>query len=415
MYAHSNAGRSDAGQGRTTDRSSAGRAGAPLRGLPALQSAAGNAAVVQRLRQEGHSWAQAEHRHGAGCGHGIVQRAPASRVVQRAPAERTVSAKAKARLGKAAAAVNYVKSEAIQNSGNQQDPLASTLYNSAMRMAVMRENAFWDLSRVPGQPSPSDLTAAKAGWAHGGNCGENAAVAFAYLRKFAPGEHLRKASTAGLDHAFVLIGSNDEQDHEWAVADPWPTKAKACLWDEHFAYTNDRSKINVEEEMDADGADTVDVLQGLIGLNAAGEKVAKWSLNDFKKQTLDSLGAVLAKAGIAMDPSLDKGQAVLKGLQQVAGSNLADVLSWSDDQLWLWCVSQVERSVLDKVLQAGEAQPEMVHDGINEARRAAGGKFWVWNHSDTTRAGAERTHVTGASGVTAAAPVTTDDDAMDIS
>ncbi|MGW1870420.1 eCIS core domain-containing protein [Streptomyces mauvecolor] len=36
----------------------------------ALQASAGNAAVVQMLRQAGHAWAQPEqHQHGAGCGH----------------------------------------------------------------------------------------------------------------------------------------------------------------------------------------------------------------------------------------------------------------------------------------------------------------------------------------------------------
>jgi hypothetical protein len=39
-------------------------------GLLGLQRAVGNAAVVQRLRQSGHSWAQPEqHQHSAGCGH----------------------------------------------------------------------------------------------------------------------------------------------------------------------------------------------------------------------------------------------------------------------------------------------------------------------------------------------------------
>ncbi|RCH68942.1 DUF4157 domain-containing protein [Streptomyces sp. SDr-06] len=46
---------------------------APGRGIPAslraLQSGAGNAAVVQMLRQAGHPWAQEQHQHTAGCGH----------------------------------------------------------------------------------------------------------------------------------------------------------------------------------------------------------------------------------------------------------------------------------------------------------------------------------------------------------
>ncbi|MHC3456170.1 aldo/keto reductase [Streptomyces prasinus] len=37
--------------------------------LPALQSAAGNAAVVQMLRRSGHAWPQEQHRHNADCGH----------------------------------------------------------------------------------------------------------------------------------------------------------------------------------------------------------------------------------------------------------------------------------------------------------------------------------------------------------
>ncbi|MFE0173325.1 DUF4157 domain-containing protein [Streptomyces sp. NPDC059002] len=46
-----------------------GRAAAPT-GLMALQAGAGNAAVVQMLRQAGHAWVQpAQHQHGAGCGH----------------------------------------------------------------------------------------------------------------------------------------------------------------------------------------------------------------------------------------------------------------------------------------------------------------------------------------------------------
>lgn len=40
-----------------------------LQAIPHLQRAVGNAAVVQMLRNAGHSWAQEEHQHSAGCGH----------------------------------------------------------------------------------------------------------------------------------------------------------------------------------------------------------------------------------------------------------------------------------------------------------------------------------------------------------
>ncbi|WP_438289590.1 eCIS core domain-containing protein [Streptomyces sp. HUAS TT7] len=71
---HSN----DQAQAQTTDgkkpdlsaaKASARGGGIPA-GLLALQRTAGNAAVVQMLRQAGHAWAQPEqHQHGASCGH----------------------------------------------------------------------------------------------------------------------------------------------------------------------------------------------------------------------------------------------------------------------------------------------------------------------------------------------------------
>ncbi|MEU9097479.1 DUF4157 domain-containing protein [Streptomyces sp. NPDC048361] len=41
----------------------------PAAGLLGMQATAGNAAVVQMLRQAGHSFVQEKHQHGAGCGH----------------------------------------------------------------------------------------------------------------------------------------------------------------------------------------------------------------------------------------------------------------------------------------------------------------------------------------------------------
>ncbi|MCX5384175.1 aldo/keto reductase [Streptomyces sp. NBC_00083] len=64
-------------------------AGNPVRedgaspGLLALQNTAGNAAVLQLLRQSGHSWAQDRHRHSAGCGDQRQSGASAAETVQR--------------------------------------------------------------------------------------------------------------------------------------------------------------------------------------------------------------------------------------------------------------------------------------------------------------------------------------------
>lgn len=51
-------------------------------GLAALQVSAGNAAVVQMLREAGHSWAQEQHEHSDGCGHQQTEHA-AQPAVQR--------------------------------------------------------------------------------------------------------------------------------------------------------------------------------------------------------------------------------------------------------------------------------------------------------------------------------------------
>ncbi|MGO4634872.1 DUF4157 domain-containing protein [Streptomyces sp. 2RAF24] len=84
-----------AGGARRPDRTEAGgtHTGRTVRApetstpaLPGLLGTAGNAAVVQLLRQAGHPWAQEQHQHGSGCGHQqpTVQRSAVHEVL-RAP------------------------------------------------------------------------------------------------------------------------------------------------------------------------------------------------------------------------------------------------------------------------------------------------------------------------------------------
>ncbi|MFI6687493.1 DUF4157 domain-containing protein [Streptomyces sp. NPDC050485] len=69
MYANEQARTSEGNKpARSAARTAAPGSGAPA-ALLALQSTAGNAAVVQMLRGAGHVWAQEQHQHGAGCGH----------------------------------------------------------------------------------------------------------------------------------------------------------------------------------------------------------------------------------------------------------------------------------------------------------------------------------------------------------
>ncbi|MEV7087626.1 DUF4157 domain-containing protein [Streptomyces sp. NPDC093085] len=63
-------------------------AGSAAQGGPDLMASAGNAAVVQMLRQAGHPWAQSRHQHGPACGHqgsgSQVQRSVPDTTVERA-------------------------------------------------------------------------------------------------------------------------------------------------------------------------------------------------------------------------------------------------------------------------------------------------------------------------------------------
>ncbi|POG44822.1 hypothetical protein BV881_24465 [Streptomyces sp. ZL-24] len=74
-------------------------------GLMGLQASVGNAAVVQMLRQAGQAeyadGAEGAHRHGAGCGHGVVQRSAVHDVLRTPgrPLDDTTRADMEARLG----------------------------------------------------------------------------------------------------------------------------------------------------------------------------------------------------------------------------------------------------------------------------------------------------------------------------
>lgn len=79
-------GRETADQARPAARTAAepGR-GVETGRLAALQSVAGNAAVVQMLHRAGHGWVQEQHQHGAGCGHQQAVQRSAVHDVLKAP------------------------------------------------------------------------------------------------------------------------------------------------------------------------------------------------------------------------------------------------------------------------------------------------------------------------------------------
>ncbi|SHN32917.1 hypothetical protein SAMN05216499_13848 [Actinacidiphila paucisporea] len=70
MYSHESAKKGGAEKAARSPRRSGPALPGRSQGLPGLQRAVGNAAVVQLLGQSGHSWAKPEeHQHSAGCGH----------------------------------------------------------------------------------------------------------------------------------------------------------------------------------------------------------------------------------------------------------------------------------------------------------------------------------------------------------
>ncbi|MFE9122695.1 DUF4157 domain-containing protein [Streptomyces sp. NPDC007172] len=72
MHNYDDARRADVANGRGPGGKPPARGAAP-QGLRALQQTAGNAAVVQLLRQAGHAGEWDKHQHGAGCGHTAEQ------------------------------------------------------------------------------------------------------------------------------------------------------------------------------------------------------------------------------------------------------------------------------------------------------------------------------------------------------
>ena len=195
-----------------------------------------------------------------------------------------VSSKAYARLQVAADGIAATK-KAIQHQGNQVPALKATNMNSQYRLIAMRDSRCWEYTTAESQQlayenQEADV-AAKADLAHGGNCGEHAWVAYHYLRLHAKGQPIQYSAKSGLDHAFVIIGDvSSEKDNEMAVSDPWPNNPTACLWEDHFAYTADRSKIQNYESQVADGKSYKAAIMAGLKLSAYGEQMIQKAASD---------------------------------------------------------------------------------------------------------------------------------------
>ena len=208
--------------------------------------------------------------------------------------EKRVSGKGYSRLAVAADAIAATKA-AIANQGNQIPALQATNMNAQYRLKVMRDDRCWEFTNAQAQQlagaNPEAYIAAKADIAHGGNCGENAWVAYHYLRATAKGERIQVSQKDGLDHAFVIIGDvKKEADSDLAVSDPWPNNPTACLWEDHFAYTPDKTKILDHHSGIADGKSFKDAIRIGLKLSAFGEQMVNKADTDAetKSKTDDS-------------------------------------------------------------------------------------------------------------------------------
>ena len=207
--------------------------------------------------------------------------------------EKQVSQKAYERLQVSADAIAATK-KVIQHQGNQVPALKATNMNSKFRLMVMRDPRAWEYTTPEAQQlawenQEADV-AAKAELAHGGNCGEHAWVAYHYLRLNAKGQPIQYSAKSGLDHAFVIVGDlKNEKDNDLAVSDPWPNNPTACLWEDHFAYTPDRTKIENYQSQVADGKSYKAAIMAGLKLSAYGEQMVQKAASDeeTKKQTDD--------------------------------------------------------------------------------------------------------------------------------
>jgi hypothetical protein len=218
--------------------------------------------------------------------------------------KKEVSAKTMGRLQVAADAIAETK-KAIPKQGNQVEALQSSRMNSKYRLEVMRDDSMWEYtnetSRTLANTHFEAQLAAKADVAHGGNCGENAFLAYHYLRLHAKGEKVAVSSSGDLDHEFAVIGDQaKEKPSEMVVADPWVMKPTACLWEDHFAYGPDL-KIDYGGGA-ADGKSFKAAIAAGLKLNARGQAYLKKAETEEKtKEMIEADDHVWSNVDAAAD------------------------------------------------------------------------------------------------------------------
>ncbi len=187
---------------------------------------------------------------------------------------KAVTPKALSRLAVAKEAIAVTKRAITFGAGNQVEAIAASKMNSKFRMDAMREASYWELAPElvkMARENPEALVAAKADLVHGGNCGEHGWIAFDYIREHCAGDMIERV-TSSIDHGFALIGDRSKESAaEVVVADPWPTQATACLWEDHFCFA---TGITSRKLMEADGTSLKGAIAAGLKLSEAGKQAA---------------------------------------------------------------------------------------------------------------------------------------------
>lgn len=195
-----------------------------------------------------------------------------------------VGGKAMGRLMAAQMGIEHTKKLLQHGAGNQKAVLEESNFNSYFRMQAMRTPDFWQATpeaAALAKEHPQALTAAKARHAGSGNCGEHAQVAYDYLRQNLGGDQVQQVDISGLDHAFVMIGDLErDAPNDIVICDPWPTKSTACLWVDHFAYTEDTSKVNIRATVQDDTEDYAQQIYDGLTFTEQGQAYVQQTLTD---------------------------------------------------------------------------------------------------------------------------------------
>jgi hypothetical protein len=120
--------------------------------------------------------------------------------------------------------------------------------------------------------------------------------------------------------------------------------------------------------MVADGVDTVEYVRNNLRLNRAGSIVKDWDLNVLRQQGLNHIITLLEHEGYRLGRAPVPLSRVVSELRHFARKAKKDKSGWSEDQLHLWCTSQMDPEILTKIFQSNSASPDVISSGIDSAK-----------------------------------------------